>query len=134
MTARVSHALSAYRMAASQVHPLVAVVRLFEDAARRVGAAADLLEARRFEEAYVHITRVSLILRGLARNLRDDLSGAEGKELAGLLKHTYVTNLMALHTAYGKKDAPARYRRIRAGLWELRNAWAVVAGMPETAL
>jgi flagellar protein FliS len=39
--------------------------------------------------------------------------------------------MIALHTAYGKKDAVARYRKIRSGLLELRNAWATVAGMSQ---
>lgn len=131
MTKAVATAIGAYRAAATQVHPLVAVVKLFDETLRRISQAAQCLETKQFEDAYIHISRASLILRGLARNLRFDVGGQAGEELSGTLKQAYVTNMIALHTAYGKKDASARYRRIRAGLLELRNSWAVVAGMRE---
>lgn len=129
MTYQVAHAIGAYRAAATQVHPLVAVVKLFDETVRRIDLAVGAMQAKRFEEAYHHVSRASLILRGLAGNLRADLGGAAGAEMAETLQHTYVTNMVALHTAYGKKDATARYGRIRAGLVELRNAWAQVAGV-----
>lgn len=125
MTQDIGQALNAYRHAATQVHPLVAVVRLFDEILRRIGKAIEDTRARRVEEAYINITRASLILRGLSSNLRADRGG----ELAETLKHTYVRNMIALHTAFGKPDAPARYLRIMEGLAELRNAWAQTAGM-----
>jgi len=134
MTEKVALAINAYRTASTQVHPLVAVVKLFDEALRRIGRAIEGTEARRFEDAYINISRASLILRGLAGNLRFDVGGAAGSDLARTLKQTYVTNMIALHTSYGKKDAPDRYRRIRSGLLELRNAWALAAGMPEARL
>lgn len=81
------------------------------------------------EEAYQHLSRASAILRGLASNLRADLNGSEGEEMSRILKQTYVTQLLALHAAFGKKDARQRYERIRSGLVMLRNAWAEAAGM-----
>lgn len=126
-------ALNAYRSAATQVHPLVAVVKLYDEVLRRIGRAIEGTEAKRSEEAYIHISRASLILRGLASNLRADASGANA-EMVGVLKQTYVTNMIALHTSYGKKDAVKRYRKIRAGLLELRNAWALSAGVAELRL
>lgn len=125
-------ALTAYRTAATQVHPLVAVVKLYDEVLRRIGRAIEGLEARKFEDAYIHVSRASLILRGLAGNLRSDVPEAE--EIIGVLKQTYVTNMIALHTSYGKKDATQRYRKIRAGLLELRNAWAQTAGVAELRL
>jgi len=127
MTQTLAHAIGAYRTAATQVHPLVAVVKLFDETLRRIALAISSIEAKRHEDAYVHISRASLILRGLAGNLNFEL----GKDVAETLKRTYVTNMIALHTAYGKKDAVARYHKIRSGLLELRNAWATVAGMAE---
>ena len=127
-------AIAAYRQGATQVHPLVAVVKLYDEVLRRIGRAIDGLEARRFEEAYVDVSRASLILRGLAGNLRGELAGEGGPEIASTLKQTYVTNMIALHTSYGKRDAPQRYRKIRSGLLELRNAWAEVAGMAQLNL
>lgn len=134
MSDALKHAIGAYRTAATTVHPLVAVVKLYDEALRRIGLAIEGTEAKRHEEAYINISRASMILRGLAANLRFDVGGAEGSALAATLKQTYVTNMIALHTSYGKKDAPARYMRIRRGLLELRNAWAVTAGMAEISI
>jgi len=125
MTRDIGTAISAYRLAANQVHPLVAVVRLFDETLRRVARAVEDTRARRVEDAYVNITRASLILRGLSSNLRYD----KGEDMADTLKETYIANLVALHTAFGKPDAPERYLRIMTGLTELRNAWAETAGM-----
>lgn len=132
MTANTQAALNAYRSVATQVHPLLAVVKLYDEVLRRIGRAIEGTEARKFEDAYIHISRASLILRGLASNLRGDIAG--GTEIVGILKQTYVTNMIALHTSYGKKDAIQRYRRIRSGLLELRNAWARTAGVAELRL
>ena len=131
---QLNTALDAYRMASRQVHPLVAVVKLYDEALRRISRAIEGTEAKKFEDAYINVSHASLILRGLAGNLRSDLGGESGAEFARALKQTYVTNMIALHTSYGKKDAPQRYRRIRNGLLELRNAWAVTAGMAELPL
>ncbi len=128
-TNSVALAIGAYRTAATQVHPLVAVVKLFDEVLRRIALAADGAEARQFEASYAHVTRATLILRGLAGNLRSDLGGPAGEDMARTLKQTYVTNMLALHAAYGKKDAARRFRTIRSGLVELRNAWAQLAGM-----
>lgn len=127
MTQNLAQAIGAYRVAATQVHPLVAVVKLFDETLKRIALAIASIEDKRHEDAYIHISRASLILRGLAGNLTFD----KGEDVAKTLQTTYVTNMIALHTAYGKKDAVARYRKIRSGLLELRNAWATVAGMPE---
>lgn len=132
MTANTQAALNAYRSVATQVHPLLAVVKLYDEVLRRIGRAIEGTEARKFEDAYIHISRASLILRGLASNLRGDI--ADGTEIVGILKQTYVTNMIALHTSYGKKDAIQRYRKIRSGLLELRNAWARTAGVAELRL
>jgi len=39
-----------------------------------------------------------------------------------------------LHSSYGKKDAVERFRKIRTGLLDLRNAWAQTAGMAELGI
>jgi len=129
MTHTLGQALSAYRVAASQGHPLVIVVKLYDEALRQIGKAMEQTEARRIEEAYLHITKASMILRGLSSNLRFD----KAPELAQTLKETYVRNLVALHTSFGKPDALERYARIAIGLTELRNSWALGAGMAEVA-
>lgn len=131
MTENVARAIGAYRSAATQVHPLVAVVKLYDEVLRRISLAVAGTEAKRFEEAYIHISRATLILRGLAGNLRGDLAGPSGADMARTLKQTYVTNMLALNAAYGKKDAVQRFRKIRGGLVELRNAWAQIAGMEQ---
>lgn len=129
MTYNLGQALSAYRVAASQGHPLVIVVRLYDEVLRQIARAVEQTEARRIEEAYLHITKASMILRGLSSNLRFD----KAPDLAQTLKETYVRNLVALHTSFGKPDAVERYMRIATGLTELRNSWALVAGVAEAA-
>jgi flagellar protein FliS len=125
MTNSHSGAIAAYRTGATLLHPLVAVVRLYDEALRRIARAIEDTKAKRIEDAYVNISRASLILRGLSSNLRSD----KGGELAETLKRTYITNMIALHTAFGKHDAAERYGKIIEGLAELRNAWAEMAGM-----
>lgn len=125
-------AISAYRNAATHVHPLVAVVRLFDEALRNIARAADDIEARRPESAYSHVSKATLVLRGLAGNLRTAEADPASAEMVSTLKQTYVTNMIALHTAFGRKDAAARYRRIGEGLLDLRNGWAATAGMPSS--
>lgn len=125
MTYSHDRAISAYKIGATQVHPMVAVVRLYDEVLRRIARAIEDTKARRVEEAYINISRASLILRGLSSNLRFD----KGDDVASTLKDTYITNMIALHTSFGKPDAPERYIKIANGLTELRNAWAEIAGV-----
>lgn len=125
MTHNLNHAISAYKQVATQMHPLVAVVRLFDEALKRIGKAVDDTAEKRIEDAYININRASMILRGLSSNLRFD----KGEDVAEALKKTYIANMIALHTAFGKPDAAERYGKIALGLTELRNAWAEAAGM-----
>jgi flagellar protein FliS len=129
MNQMLDTAISAYRTAATQVHPLVAVVRLFDEALRRIRRAIEDSRARRMEDAYINISRASTILRGLNSNLRFDWDA----ELAATLRQTYIHNMVALHTSFGKRDAVERYTKIAEGLTELRDAWAALAGMPPAA-
>jgi flagellar protein FliS len=119
-------AVNAYRQAATQVHPMVAVVKLFDEVLRRIRRTQLDHQNKRMEDAYNNISRASLILRGLAANLRTE----KGTDMAETLKHTYIANMIAMNTAFGKPDAVERYDKIIEGLKELRNAWAEVAGMP----
>ncbi|MBJ6988012.1 MULTISPECIES: flagellar protein FliS [unclassified Devosia] len=119
-------AVNAYRQAATQVHPMVAVVKLFDEVLRRIRRTQLDHQNKRMEDAYNNISRASLILRGLAANLRTE----KGADMAETLKHTYIANMIAMNTAFGKPDAVERYDKIIEGLKELRNAWAEVAGMP----
>jgi len=117
-------AFAAYRSAAAAVHPRVAVVRLYDVALRAIREAITASRARRIEDAYIAINKASQILRGLSSNVVGD------DDLAATLRQVYLANLLALHSAFGKPDCERRYMVIAAGLLELRNAWAVVAGMP----
>lgn len=124
-----SQALAAYRMVAAQVHPLVAVVKLYDEAIRQLRLAILATQDRRHEESHACITKSSTILRGLCHNLRFD----KGEEVAQQLLKAYTYNIMAIHTAYGRRDAPARYEKIIWHLTGLRNAWAEIAGMTAKA-
>lgn len=116
-------ALSAYRNVASQVHPKVAVVKLYDVAIASIRDAIRAAAAGQVEDGYIAVNHACKVLRGLSSNLRGD------NEMCKMLQSTYVVNMIALHGAFGKRDAERRYRRIIEGLIELRNAWAVVAGM-----
>jgi len=120
-------AVSAYRVGATQVHPMVAVVKLFDEVLRRIRMTIRDTEARKMEDAYINISRASQILRGLAGNLRHEA----GADMAETLQNAYTTNMIAMHTSFGKPDAVERYNRIMGGLIELRNAFAGIAGMAE---
>lgn len=117
-------AFAAYRAGAATVHPRVAVVRLYDIALRSIREAIMANRERRIEDAYIAINKASQILRGLSSNVVGD------EDMAATLRKVYLNNLLALHSAFGKRDAERRYVAIGAGLLELRNAWALVAGMP----
>lgn len=121
--------LAAYRRVAAQVHPLVAVVKLYDEAIRQLRLAILATQDRRHEESHACITKSSTILRGLCHCLRFD----KGEEVAQQLLKAYTYNIMAIHTAYGRRDAPARYEKIIWHLTDLRNAWAEIAGMTAKA-
>lgn len=129
MTQTMTRAISAYRTTSASVHPLVAVVRLFDEMLVQIRRGVQAIEARRHEDSFIAIAKAGLILQGLSHNLRFDTDG----DVAETLLATYTKNCIALHTAYGKPDAVARYRTIAGGLAELRDAWAAAAGMRSLA-
>lgn len=118
-------AFAAYRSAAATVHPRVAVVRLYDVALRAIREAILANRARRIEEAYVAVNRACQVLRGLSSNVVGD------DDVATSLRHVYLSNMLSLHSAFGKADCEPRYIKIAGGLLELRNAWAEIAGMPK---
>lgn len=131
MSFAYNQAMSAYRNAAAQVHPHVAVVKLYDVAIRSIRQAVNALRQGQVENTYVEITMACKVLRGLSSNLRT----SPDNDMAETLKNTYVVNMIALHSAFGKPDAEQRYIRIADGLLELRNAWAEIAGMaPQKSL
>jgi len=126
MSSAYNQAMSAYRNAAAQVPPNVAVVKLYDLAIRSIRLAITSLQEGQIEQTYIAITKACQVLRGLSSNLRF----SPDNDMAETLKTTYVANMIALHTAFGKPDAARRYAQIAEGLLELRNAWAQIAGMP----
>lgn len=127
---KFAKALSAYRQSAAQVAPNVAVVRLYDEAIRRIRRASRAASDGRMEEAHVGVLRATAILLSLAGNLDFEKS----PDLATTLKQTYVTNIVALHGGFGRPDMATRYGRLLEGLTELRNAWAQIAGLPEVSI
>ncbi|SEQ52383.1 flagellar protein FliS [Devosia sp. YR412] len=121
-----NQAMSAYRTAAAQVPPNVAVVKLYDLAIRSIRLAIVSLGEGKVEDTYIAVNKACQVLRGLTSNLRF----SPDNDMADTLKSTYVANMIALHTAFGKPDAARRYAQIAEGLLELRNAWADIAGMP----
>lgn len=125
MNPRMNHAISAYRVVATSVHPLVAVVRLFDEALTQIRRGMQAIEANRHEDSFIAIAKAGLVLQGLSHNLRFDTAG----DLSETLLKAYNQNAIALHTSYGRPDALQRYKKLADGLAELRDAWAVAAGM-----
>ena len=121
--------MAAYRQAAANVHPLIAVVRLYDEVLSQIRLAIRAKEEKRHEDAFQNIMRATTILRGLAHNLDFDKGGA----LADRPCRVYTSNILALHTSLGKPDVAIRYTKLLAGLEELRNAWASIAGMKPAA-
>lgn len=122
-------ATSAYRRAATAVHPNVAVVRLYDEVILAIRQALRAFADKAHETAYARVVRAATILRGLDHSL----DHAAGGEVAERLHRVYGSYILALHVNYGRKDVARRYGRLLEGLIELRDAWASVAGMRSLA-
>jgi flagellar secretion chaperone FliS len=109
----------AYRSAAVAVPPLKAMVMLYDGAITLLQKALEAQEARRFEEGHTYLMRATAILRGLSHNL--DFTG--GGAMAERLYQTYNALILACLRSYGRPQAKESFRRIIAGLTELRDAW-----------
>ncbi|EJN14880.1 flagellin-specific chaperone FliS [Bradyrhizobium sp. YR681] len=112
----------AYRGTATTVPPLKAVSMLLGGTITFLQKSLAAQEARRFEEGHDYLVRATAILRGLSHNL----DFARGGAVAERLFQTYNTLILASHKAYGRPHARESYRRIIAGLTELREAWESV--------
>lgn len=112
----------AYRGAATSVPPLKAVSMLLGGAITFLQKSLASQEARRFEEGHEYLMKATAILRGLSHNLDFTKGGA----VAERLFQTYNALILASLKAYGRPHARESYRRIIAGLTELREAWESV--------
>ena len=112
----------AYRGAATSVPPLKAISMLLGGAITFLQKALTAQEARRFEEGHEHLMKATAILRGLSHNLDFTKGGA----VAERLFQTYNALILASLKAYGRPHARESFRRIIAGLSELREAWESV--------
>ncbi|WP_426408876.1 flagellar export chaperone FliS [Bradyrhizobium ganzhouense] len=112
----------AYRGAATSVPPLKAISMLLGGAITFLQKALSAQEARRFEEGHEHLMKATAILRGLSHNL----DFAKGGAVAERLFQTYNSLILASLKAYGRPHARESFRRIIAGLAELREAWESV--------
>ena len=112
----------AYRGAATTVPPLKAVSMLLGGAITFLQKALASQEARRFEEGHEYLMKATAILRGLGHNLDFTKGGAVAEQLY----RTYNAMILASLRAYGRPHARESYRRIIAGLTELREAWEFV--------
>ncbi len=112
----------AYRGAATSVPPLKAVSMLLGGTITLLQKSLNAQEQRRFEEAHEHLMKATAILRGLSHNL----DFAKGGAVAERLFQTYNALILASLKAYGRPQARESFRRIIAGLTELREAWEFV--------
>jgi len=112
----------AYRGAATSVPPLKAVSMLLGGTITSLQQSLAAQEARRFEEGHEHLMKATAILRGLSHNL----DFAKGGDVAERLFQTYNAMILASLKSYGRPQARESFRRIIAGLTELREAWEFV--------
>ena len=112
----------AYRGAATSVPPLKAVSMLLGGAITSLQKSLNAQEGRRFEEGHEHLMKATAILRGLSHNL----DFAKGGAVAERVFQTYNVLILASLKAYGRPHARESFRRIIAGLTELREAWESV--------
>ncbi|WP_162901637.1 flagellar export chaperone FliS [Breoghania sp. L-A4] len=116
----MTHAISAYRQAATAVPPVTAVVRLYDEAINAIHRTIKAHEAGRFDEAYANVQHAVAILRGLRQALDLERSGLVGRQL----NQMYSSNILALTNSIGKANAAARLRKLIEGLIDVRDAWA----------
>ena len=112
----------AYRGAATSVPPLKAVSMLLGGAITSLQKSLNAQEGRRFEEGHEHLMKATAILRGLSHNL----DFAKGGVVAERMFQTYNALILASLKSYGRPHARESFRRIIAGLTELREAWESV--------
>lgn len=112
----------AYRGTATTVPPLKAVSMLLGGTIASLQQSLAAQEARRFEEGHEHLMKATAILRGLSHNL----DFAKGGDVAERLFQTYNAMILASLKSYGRPQARESFRRIIAGLTELREAWEFV--------
>ncbi|PDT89809.1 flagellar protein FliS [Bradyrhizobium sp. Y36] len=112
----------AYRGAATSVPPLKAVSMLLGGAITFLQKSLNAQEGRRFEEGHEYLMKATAILRGLSHNL----DFARGGAVAERMFQTYNALILASLKAYGRPHARESFRRIIAGLTELREAWESV--------
>ena len=113
---------NAYRSAAVTVPPLKATVMLFDGAITLLQKAQEAHERKQYEAGHDYLTRATAILRGLSHNINFDRGG----QVAERLFQTYNALIMACLRAYGRPKSRESFRRIIAGLTELRDAWQFV--------
>ncbi|MDA9510410.1 flagellar biosynthesis protein FliS [Bradyrhizobium sp. CCBAU 11386] len=112
----------AYRGTATRVPPLKAVSMLLGGTITFLQKSLNAQEGRRFEEGHEHLMKATAILRGLSHNLDFTRGGAVAEQMF----QTYNALILASLKAYGRPHARESFRRIIAGLTELREAWESV--------
>ncbi|CCG42658.1 flagellar export chaperone FliS [Magnetospirillum molischianum] len=121
-------ASAAYRAATMTVPPLHAVVMLYDGVLVRVRNAAAAAERGDWDRQSDEISRAVDLLRGLLAALDFERGG----DVAMRLRQTYQANIRALLRSTREAQAVAMCAKIEDGLRQLRNAWAEIAGMPES--
>lgn len=119
----------AYRKAAVSVPPSRAVVLLYDRVLVLLTRAGQATAEGAIETARADVHKAAAILRGLAHIIDFNRGGALAEQLYVMYMRNVVAMLQSLH----KPDAPERYRRLTEGLAELRDAWAIIAGLPTRA-
>jgi len=119
---------AAYQAGAMTMPPLHAVVMLYDGILVRIRNAGIAAGQSDWARQYEEVSRAVELLRGLLSVLDYE----QGGDVARRLHQTYHANITALMRSVGRTEAPDMYRRIESGLRDLRNAWAGIAGVPES--
>lgn len=119
---------AAYQAGAMTMPPLHAVVMLYDGILVRIRNAGIAAGNNDWARQYEEVSRAVELLRGLLSVLDYERGG----DVARGLHQTYHANITALMRSVGRSEAHEMYRRIESGLRDLRNAWAEIAGVPQS--
>ena len=125
-----NRAVNAYRAANTAVPPVKAVAMLLDEAVNAIVLTAYYIKRNEFENAFGRVVHASKILSGLRQNVNLDADAQMGQQFIDM----YTSNIYALHNAYGRDDAIARYATLASGILEFRNAWAEIARMQQRSI
>jgi flagellar protein FliS len=120
--------INAYRSSLKTVSPLDSVVLLYDGVLARIARAAAAAQAGDTLGQLDQVVRAVQILNGLNQSLDMEAGG----RVAVSLRDMYGAVAVALYNSVGRSDAVEASEKIAAAVRKTRNAWAEIAGNPES--